>query len=55
MLKLVGTEYNGKVADELVLLNDKDMPTPALIGLVCLELAFDLTLAYFLARTVFKK
>lgn len=56
MLKLVGTEDDGTtIADELVLLDKKDRPTPVLLGLIALELAFDITLAIVLARTVFKK
>ena len=55
MLKLVGTERNGNVADELVLLGDDDKPTKALLGLVILELTFDIALACVLAKTVFKK
>jgi hypothetical protein len=55
MLKLVGTEADGSIADEVILINDKDRPTKLLIGLAALELAFDITLACILARTVFKK
>ena len=55
MLKLVGTEANGTVADELVLLDNRDRPTKLLLGLCALEIAFDLTLACILARTVFRK
>ena len=55
MLKLVGTEADGSVADELVLLNDNDRPTMVLIGLCALELAFDIALACILAKTVFKR
>ena len=55
MLKLVGTEANGTVADELVLIDDKDRPTKVLIGLAALELVCDITLACILAHTVFKK
>lgn len=55
MLKLVGTERDGSVADELVLIDDNDRPSKVLIGLVALELAFDCALACILARTVFKK
>lgn len=54
MLKLVGTEQDGTVADEIVLIDDTDKPTPLLIGLACLELACDIALAVFLAKTVFK-
>jgi len=43
------------VADELVLLNDNDRPTKALLGLVALELTFDIALACVLAKTIFKK
>jgi len=55
VLKLVGTEANGAVADELVLIDDRDRPTKVLLGLCALELVFDVTLACILARTVFKK
>ena len=55
MLKLVGTETNGALADEKVLIDDNGMPTPFLVGLAVLELAFDVTLACILAKTVFRK
>ena len=55
MLKLVGTDRDGSVADELVLIGDNDKPTCVLLGLAALELAFDVALACVLARTVFKK
>ena len=55
MLKLVGTERDGSVADELVLIGDDDKPTRVLLGLAALELACDIVLSCVLARTVFKK
>ncbi len=55
MLKLVGLETNGSIADEVVLLDEKDRPTKWLLGLCALEIAVDVTLAIVLARTVFKK
>lgn len=55
MLKLVGTERDGTIADEKVLISDDGKPTAFLFGLAALELACDITLAIILARTVFKK
>ena len=55
MLKLVGTEQDGTVTDEVVLIDDGGKPAPILIGMACLELACDVTLAVILAKTVFKK
>ena len=55
MLKLVGLEKNGTVANERILHDANDRPTKFLIGLALLELACDVTLACILARTVFKK
>lgn len=55
MLKLVGLEKNGKVADERILIDENDKPTMFLLGLAALELICDVTLACILARTVFKK
>lgn len=55
MLKLVGTEEDGSIADEIVLIDDADKPTPILIGLAALELTCDVILAVILAKTIFKK
>ena len=55
MLKLVGTHKDGTIADEMVLIDDKDRPTPLLLGLAALELACDITLAIVLAKTIFRK
>ena len=53
MLKLVGTNKDGSIADERVLVTDDDKPTAFLIGIALIELACDITLAIVLARTVF--
>lgn len=55
MLKLVGTDRNGSIADEKVLVDDKDRPTKLLLGLALIELTFDIALACVLANTVFKR
>lgn len=55
MLKLVGTERDGTVADEKVLVTDTGRPTLFLVGLAALEIVCDVTLACILAKTVFKK
>jgi hypothetical protein len=55
MLKLVGTNPDGSVADEKVLVTDDNKPTKLLIGLALLELTTDITLACVLANTLFKK
>lgn len=55
MLKLVGTEPNGKIADERVLVTDDNKPTAFLLGLAALELTFDFVVACILANTVFKR
>ena len=55
MLKLVGLEKNGAVANEKILLDANDRPTKFLIGLALLELVCDVTLACILAKTVFNK
>jgi hypothetical protein len=55
MLKIVGTEEDGNIADEVVLLNDENKPTLMLVGLAMAELAFDVALACLLAKTVFRK
>ena len=55
MLKLVGTEKDGSIADEKVLIADDGRPTRFLIGLALVELACDIALACFLGRTVFRK
>lgn len=55
MLKLVGTHKDGSVADEVVLINDNDKPTKILIGLALIEVACDIALACFLAKTLFKR
>lgn len=54
MLELVGTE-NGHVEDRLVLIDDNDKPTKALIALAAAELAFDLIVATFLAKRIAKR
>ena len=55
MLKLVGTNRQGAIEDERILINDNDRPTAFLLGLAALELICDVTLACILAKTVFKK
>lgn len=40
---------------DMVLLDENNFPTPLLIGLCALELAFDLTLACILAKKLFNK
>ena len=55
MLKLVATHKDGSIADEKVLVNDKDRPTKLLIGLAVAELACDVALAFLIARTVLRK
>lgn len=54
MLKIVGTDKDGSVVDEKVLITDDDKPTRLLLGLALIELACDITLAVLLAKTVFK-
>ena len=55
MLKLVGTNKNGMVTDERILITDNDKPTAFLIGLAAIELACDISLAIILGRTLFRK
>lgn len=55
MLKLVGLEKNGTLANEKILLDENDRPTKFFIGLALLELVCDVTLACILAKTVFSK
>lgn len=55
MLKLVGTNADGSVDIEKVLVAEDGKPTPLLVGLALLELACDVTIAIVLAKTVFKK
>ena len=52
MLKLVGTNKDGSVADEKVLITDEGKPTKFLVGIVLLELACDVTIAIGLARII---
>ena len=55
MLKIVGTNKDGSVADEKVLLGDDGKPTRFLMGIVLIELACDVALACLLAKTVFRR
>ena len=55
MLKLVGIHKDGSVADEMVLVTDDNKPTNALIGLALIEIALDIALACFLAKTLFRR
>lgn len=55
MLKLVGTNEDGTIADEKVLVTDNNKPTAFLIGIALLEIVCDVTLACILAKTVFRK
>ena len=52
MLKLVGTNKDGSVADEKVLITDEGKPTKFLVGIALLELACDVTIAIGLARII---
>ena len=54
MLELVGTE-NGHVEDRLVLIDDDNKPTKALIALAAAELAFDLIVATLIAKHITKR
>ena len=55
MLKLVGYERDGAVADERTLITDDGKPTRFLLTLAAVELACDVALAVILAKTVFKR
>ena len=55
MLKIVGTNEDGSVADEKILITDEGKPTRFLIGLALIELACDVAVACLLAKTVFKR
>ena len=55
MLKLVGANEDGAIADEKVLITDDNKPTAFLIGIALIEIVCDVTLACILAKTVFKK
>lgn len=50
-----GEEVLENTTVDMTLLDENNFPTPLLIGLVALELAFDLTLACILAKKVFNK
>ena len=57
MLKLVAEmpDENGVTISELLLLDEKNLPTPLLLGLAGLELAFDAFIAGALARCILKR
>lgn len=55
MLKIVGTERDGSIADEKILVTDEGKPTRFLIGLAAIEIACDIALACLLAKTVFRR
>ena len=54
MLKLVGTQKDGSVADERVLIDENGKPTMFLVGIALIELACDIAIACVLGKTIFR-